>query len=99
MIFRELEEIEDLEFRLGRAQRRDMDLLSSRIREELTTVRYRFWVKLIKRKELNTDSTYAQRNRREEFDELIEEQEEALDELLGDWRKDGVEFSVNDLQN
>lgn len=61
-----------------------MQDLTSNLKKELVERRYKFLVALTKRKELHTEDTYAQKARRKKVNELIEEQNEALDNLDSD---------------
>lgn len=96
MIRDNLSDIEDIEFRIERAERRDMDELAARLRHKLILRRYKFLTKLIRRKEGHEDDTYAQRARRENYEDLIEEQKAALKEDT-DKFGDGFGLTIGDV--
>lgn len=97
MKYEELNEIEDLEHRIDRAKRRGMNELVAQREQELTETRRKLIERLIRRRDSIEDSTYAQRNRREEFDDLIDEQQAALKDDTRALRESDGGLTIGDL--
>lgn len=93
-----LRDIEELEHRIERLERRDMEELLARRRHELILKRFNFLTKLMKRQSMHEDDTYAQRARRWNYQDLIDEQKEKMKEDRGKFR-DGFDLTIGDVAN
>lgn len=80
MIYDDLERIEDLANQLERCQRRGEIEIATQYEKELIEARTKFIKQLVRRQEDFENDTFGQRSRRQQYDEIIEEQRTALEE-------------------